>query len=620
MLRSDGKPASTPPADRRGHPPQASSAAPRRLPLRFPTLIAALAAFSLTLFAGYTAHLQHAAAAAVAATSTHPHSPPHTKRQEAQQARDAVPSPPPRSRAPPRAATAAPTTAAAATDAPAAEVAYAAMWASRPTQEQWDTWTKPITLRYDPEPTQDPRGAALGRAPNPTVVTDGEGRIHTPDRRRARIRPMVPLVEGHDERFPRQRRVEEETDWLLVIGIPSIDTDKGARRRGYQRGSWQGYPNVYNPRSGDGSSGSRGATVLVKYLLAAHPSHDYAASSELVSEARKEKDVLYFDMKEGVWGEKKKSWAVEVGMSRKAYAWYCFAADNLRFTYLMKGDDDEFVRARLLEAELRALPTVNKVYYGRVMKWGVRKGSRSSFPFAGGMSITMSYDLVDWIRDSQSVEGAVDYYHEDVMVGRWFYNAGVPLLLVSDCRHHDIHSGANKQKITSSSLCVHHLAVCFVSPFFSFYCIVIHPTHRTPQPSTTSSSPASLTPLFPASPHTRCLPRRHPSGTVASTSATGVRSRNPSPTQPLSLFLLLSTHPTPHPARTHTHPHHPQTPARSKKKLHRCAASYPPLCSSTSASPPPLLPLSRRKGNYPFPPSPTVLILLSSPHPPPPHP
>eukprot|EP00754_Rhynchopus_humris_P008330 Rhum_TRINITY_DN13721_c2_g1::Rhum_TRINITY_DN13721_c2_g1_i1::g.63187::m.63187 len=453
MLRSDGRPVTTPPADRRGNAP--SAAAPRRLPLRFPALIAALAAFSLTLFAGYTAHLQHAAAAAVAA---HPHTPPHTKTQETQpRAADPVPpqpSHPPAQRAAPTAEPAATL----ATDATAsAEGAYAQLWASRPTLAQWDMRTQPVTLRYDPEPTQDPRGGTLGRLSSPTVVTGEEGRIHTPDRRRRRIRPMVPLVERHDERFPRQRKVEETTDWLLVIGIPSIDTDKGARRRRYQRDSWRKYPNVYQPRSGDGSS-SGGATVLVKYLLAAHPSRDYAASAGLVAEAKEEKDVLYFDMKEGVWGEKKKSWAVEVGMSRKAYAWYCYAADNLRFTYLMKGDDDEFVRTRLLEAELRALPTVNKVYYGRVMKWGVRKGSRSSFPFAGGMSITMSADLVDWIRDSQAVEGAVDYYHEDVMVGRWFYSAGLPLLLASDCRHHDIHSGANKQKITSSSLCVHHLA------------------------------------------------------------------------------------------------------------------------------------------------------------------
>jgi hypothetical protein len=33
--------------------------------------------------------------------------------------------------------------------------------------------------------------------------------------------------------------------------------------------------------------------------------------------------------------------------------------------------------------------------------------------------------------------------HEDVMVGRTFYDASVPHTVVKDCRFHDIHAGVN---------------------------------------------------------------------------------------------------------------------------------------------------------------------------------
>eukprot|EP00756_Hemistasia_phaeocysticola_P010819 Hpha_TRINITY_DN15054_c2_g4::TRINITY_DN15054_c2_g4_i1::g.125951::m.125951 len=309
-------------------------------------------------------------------------------------------------------------------------------------------------LIYEDARTPDPRGVPVPRHQEQARISDDTGRIWTADRRKTRVPLIIPPVVSSD--LP-EREGEREREWNIVIGIPSIDTDTGAKRRGYQRASWLLYNNVWDPvRNPKG-------TILVKYLLAYHPLSNYTLRPALFREARAHKDVLVFDMREGDptpppgWKKDKKPWRVEVGMSRKAYAWYCLVADVYKANWVIKGDDDEFMRTKFLEAELNALPWRERVYYGRVMFWGVAKGSSQKFPFSGGMSITMTWDLADWIRDSMYAEEGKEYYHEDVMVGRWFYLARVPLNVVRDCRHHDIHRGANKQKVTEGSVCIHHI-------------------------------------------------------------------------------------------------------------------------------------------------------------------
>eukprot|EP01062_Namystynia_karyoxenos_P070096 TRINITY_DN65488_c0_g1_i1.p1 TRINITY_DN65488_c0_g1~~TRINITY_DN65488_c0_g1_i1.p1 ORF type:complete len:510 (+),score=118.08 TRINITY_DN65488_c0_g1_i1:71-1531(+) len=308
-------------------------------------------------------------------------------------------------------------------------------------------------LEYDNARTADPRGTPLPRHAEQAKVDETTGRILTADRRRTRQPLIIPAVQHQDLA---EHQGERAREWNIVMGIPSIDTDTGARRRDFQRASWMQYSNVWH---GDNPS----ATVLVKYLLAYHPANDYKLRSSLLAEGRQHKDIIAFDMREGDpkpppgWKKDKKPWPVEVGMSRKAYAWYCYVVDTYRANWVIKGDDDEFMRTKLLELELNSLPFTERVYYGRVMYWGVAKGSSLKFPFSGGMSITMTFDLADWIRDSQYAEEGKEYYHEDVMVGRWFFAARVAVNVVRDCRHHDVHKGANKQPIKADSLCIHHL-------------------------------------------------------------------------------------------------------------------------------------------------------------------
>jgi hypothetical protein len=72
--------------------------------------------------------------------------------------------------------------------------------------------------------------------------------------------------------------------------------------------------------------------MLVRYVLARHPSHNFELSAELRNESQLQPDIIAFDMQEGRPATGKKSgqagyWGLEaeVGMSRKAFAWYSYA-------------------------------------------------------------------------------------------------------------------------------------------------------------------------------------------------------------------------------------------------------------------------------------------------------
>jgi hypothetical protein len=86
------------------------------------------------------------------------------------------------------------------------------------------------------------------------------------------------------------------------------------------------------------------------------------------------------------------------------------------------------------------------------------------------MAITMSRDLAEWITTSDrgamnmgAYDGDRDRYkatnhdHEDVMVGRMFYDASVPHTVVKDCRFHEIHAGANIRPLKTTSIGIHHV-------------------------------------------------------------------------------------------------------------------------------------------------------------------
>ena len=259
---------------------------------------------------------------------------------------------------------------------------------------------------------------------------------------------------------------------FVVVGIPTTDTTFGRQRRDWQRGSWFTYPEVV----GRGDIANPQRAMLVRYLIGRHPDHGFKFSDELIDEQQANEDIIALNMKEGKPVTGKKSggagyWGLEseVGMSRKALMWYRIAFDLFSSDYAMKCDDDVFIRVPQYLADLRQLPR-ERLYWGKVMKWGAIKGDpRSKFYFVGGMSITLSRDLLWEINRYNALQKLVGTFdpsfnykehnmdHEDVMIGRVFFNLKTNVTVVKDCRFHDVHVGANVKPIQATSVAIHHL-------------------------------------------------------------------------------------------------------------------------------------------------------------------
>lgn len=88
-----------------------------------------------------------------------------------------------------------------------------------------------------------------------------------------------------------------------------------------------------------------------------------------------------------------------------------------RYDYVMKADDDVFIRLPALALSLRPLPRVD-LYYGFVIPCG------SNDPFLeksymSGMGFVVSWDLVEWIAHSDIPRNHT-LGPEDKLVGKWF--------------------------------------------------------------------------------------------------------------------------------------------------------------------------------------------------------
>ena len=264
--------------------------------------------------------------------------------------------------------------------------------------------------------------------PGPPAVADYDtNRIYSSDRRKKR----VPLMFGsvHSDIFPDD--APPEKSWKILIGIPSIDTPGGASLREFQRMTCFRDEMVWNYRKRPDSR------VLVKYFLGYHPDENYSTSSRIVDEGSRTKDIIWLNLREGQSAKpgellfEKKPLSILIGMSRKTYAFFSYAADNYKTDYCVKSDDDTYLRIRVLLRELDAA-RMPRVFYGRAMIYDRIPGM---FRTSGAL-IALSFDLVDWIRDSTKSESLTDFAFEDMLPGIWFYEGGLSPLVrnISDCR------------------------------------------------------------------------------------------------------------------------------------------------------------------------------------------
>ncbi|CAN6332176.1 unnamed protein product [Urochloa humidicola] len=96
-------------------------------------------------------------------------------------------------------------------------------------------------------------------------------------------------------------------------------------------------------------------------------------------------------------------------------------ADNNAYDYVMKADDDTYLRLPALAASLRGASRED-AYYGLQMPCDTENFYPFP-PFMSGMGYALSWDLVRWVASSDMARREQDG-PEDMWTGRWFNVAG----------------------------------------------------------------------------------------------------------------------------------------------------------------------------------------------------
>ncbi|XP_030463229.1 hydroxyproline O-galactosyltransferase GALT3-like [Syzygium oleosum] len=100
----------------------------------------------------------------------------------------------------------------------------------------------------------------------------------------------------------------------------------------------------------------------------------------------------------------------------KTYTYFSSLPDILprRFDYVMKADDDVYIRLAQLVSSLQPLPRQD-LYYGFVLPCPSMNPHEG---YMSGMGFALSWDLVEWIASSE-IPKHDTFGPEDKLVGRW---------------------------------------------------------------------------------------------------------------------------------------------------------------------------------------------------------
>ncbi|CCD15454.1 unnamed protein product [Trypanosoma congolense IL3000] len=265
-------------------------------------------------------------------------------------------------------------------------------------------------------------------------------------------------------------------EFLVVMGIPSVDVEGRQRRRDLQRETCWQYNGVARQRN------NFTGELLPLYLLAPHQDNGYEISESLWKEAAKSHDVIILPTsdvrpttrkrigEEGSWGL-----AAEVVMSRKTYLWLQFALHMFpNAPYLVKGDDDMFMRVPQYLADLRIMPR-RGLYMGLIYR-PLFPWKPHHFVFATGACFTLSRDaaqafvsykpLAALLSKPYSIWRIMQYlsvsaHHEDVMVGhvllRKIKFKDLKTVNMGKCRLHGPGTNGLFTVVTPKSVVVHHI-------------------------------------------------------------------------------------------------------------------------------------------------------------------
>lgn len=155
-----------------------------------------------------------------------------------------------------------------------------------------------------------------------------------------------------------------------------------------------------------GVQSTTAARVTIRFIVGRPKTP--AERLQLGLEALHYRDIIVLDMEENM--NKGKTWRFFATV----------AAMGFRFDYVMKVDDDSYVRVHNLATSLADEPR-SDLYYGYILPC---ENHNPHSGYMAGMGYVITWDLVEWISQSPIVRSKIGGYSEDRMTGDWLDKGG----------------------------------------------------------------------------------------------------------------------------------------------------------------------------------------------------
>ena len=201
------------------------------------------------------------------------------------------------------------------------------------------------------------------------------------------------------------KRINTSDMWFstfLLIVVPTRPLDKDSRQ--LIRDTWfEGFNNSQD--------------VALRFIVGTK-AMEYDKQVKLIEENGTFGDIVFVNSKEDF-----------TALTNKTLAFINWAHHHVKFSYLLKCDDDTFVFVKNMIVELKKRPTTTKLYYGIMhenkrpilgkQKWADNNWNLGSYflPYAVGGGYILSHDLVSFL--SQQSPHLMWHINEDTAVGAW---------------------------------------------------------------------------------------------------------------------------------------------------------------------------------------------------------
>jgi hypothetical protein len=245
--------------------------------------------------------------------------------------------------------------------------------------------------------------------------------------------------------------------FLVAIGIMSMDSDFGASRRRLIRSSWMTYKDVWAPLAKRKDTSSP-PSMLVKFVVGRHHKNGYTFTKQLEEEAnnveafydivavslleRQSSSGKHNSTKYGIWGLESM-----LSTELKSFIWRRIALAKYAASFIAKADDDIFLVVPNYIATLRVLPRLNCSWGYHSLVERVPGHRDTTFPYNVGPIATASADIANVMATSPVLSflsepftgRPADYFirrcdHEDYGTYSSIDEVKTPFHVFHDCR------------------------------------------------------------------------------------------------------------------------------------------------------------------------------------------